>query len=178
MVWIQNSSFFGHSLTHWVPLNAKGKPKVVLSFNKPLLIFEPWSTCQAVYLDRSPTGYWQLAINTNLIKCTHISKAWTTGAFFSSAFLQSRVLLQLQIQYYCKAYSCSFHNDHPNSSQSFKNKGDDFSDSLLLVRSSQSSENFSVWSLQILPNRPNHPHRTQFYPSDWGHPNRPGIVFI
>ena len=71
-----------------------------MSFDKWLLIFEPWSACQAVYLDRSPTGHWQLTINTNLIPT--FPKHWTTGAF-----LQSRVHLQLKLK-------PGFHNIHPD----------------------------------------------------------------
>ena len=53
------------------------------------------------------------------------------------------------------------------------NKSDDFWDSLRSFRSSQSSENVSIWSLQNLHDRPN---GTQLYPSDRGRLSRPGSL--
>ena len=54
-----------------------------------------------------------------------------------------------------------------------RDKNYDFWDSLRWYRSSRSSENVSIWSLQILHDRPNRPDRTQFYPNDRGRPSRP-----
>ena len=52
------------------------------------------------------------------------------------------------------------------------NKSDDFWDSLRSFRSSQSSENVSIWSLQNLRDRLDRPDGTQLYPSDRGRPGR------
>ena len=55
------------------------------------------------------------------------------------------------------------------------NNSDDFWNSL---RSSQSSENVSIWSLQSLQDCHDRQDRTQLYPSDWGRLSRPASVSI
>ena len=53
-------------------------------------------------------------------------------------------------------------------------KSDDFWCSLRSSRSSQSSENVSIWSLQNLHDRADCPDRSQLHPFDRGRLNRPG----